>query len=196
MLSDLRCKHDGCMDRATNGNLCSFHSMQNAQSASRALARKVGRGIIQGFSPEEISELTSIPLHIVHEEYEAFRKSIEPWLEASAEERIQRVADELKKGHDLRVNDLYIIYHSTDDPKAKIAALSQIQKEEDHFVKQMQSLGLLPKASEKLEVKAIQVDQILLDIEKAGRTYDIPVRNVISEDMRAKLRKAASTDGY
>lgn len=191
-LARLSCRIKGCTNFADQGEYCQVHFVSESQRKHNETKRKLTLAFSQKYTPEEAAELTGLPISDVYSYWEDIKSSCDAWLQATSKDRVEAIVDELKKGHDTRINELYTVFHSAGDQKVKVSALAQIQKEEEHFVKQMQSLGWLPKISEKLEVKQTSIERELFAMEAEGRVVDndVSVTPFASNRLNSLIKKA------
>lgn len=171
MLARNLCKEKGCVEEASVGAYCQPHYIILKQKDKDIQKRQIERAFSQGFSLVEISELTHLPITQVYDMVEEIKAEITPWLQADISERAHMIMNELIKRSEIRKNELWVTAQTND--KEKVKALIQHQKEDEFLAGMMQSLGLLPKAAQKVSIQMTAMEAAVLANDKEGRIIDI-----------------------
>jgi len=198
-LADLRCKEPGCgeVGRPTYKGYCLLHYKAQKYAEEKNKVAKIQRHKLECFTPEEIAILAAVDLQEVYSIAEQVDSEVEPLLEVPIQSRGEVLSNRLIKQYYQNVNDLSVIKHTATDPKVQIAAISQIQRENEMLVKNLQALGTIAKAPDRIEIDNISAES-LLSKGTSGRVYEpenIPVRQVFDSRLELLVKRASQVEG-
>lgn len=195
VLADIRCKQPGCGEVGASKYMgfCLLHFKADNYAQEKNKIAKIQKHGLECFTEEEISYLSKIPLQEVYEIKEHLDKEIDPLFLSPLAARGQVLSNRIIKQYYLNINDLNVIKLTSGDQKVKLAAITQIQRENEMLVKNLQSLGTLAKAPDRIEIDNISAEN-LLSKDATGRVYDaeeITVREVFTPKLNMLVKRAA-----
>lgn len=199
VLAEIKCKQPGCGEVGAGKYLgfCLLHYKADSYAQEKNKIAKIQKHGLECFTEEEISYLAKIPLQEVYEIQEQIGKEIDPLFLSPLIERGKILSNRIIKQYYLNVNDLNVIKLTASDNKVKLAAITQIQRENEMLVKNLQALGTLAKAPDKIEIENITAEN-LLSKDAAGRVYEaeeITVREVFTPKLNMLVKRAAQIGG-
>lgn len=199
ILADLRCEQAGCGELGNKKYMgfCLLHFKSQQYAEEKNKVAKIRKHSLEAFTPEEISYLARIDLQEVYNISDQIDNEIDPLLLSPLLSRGEILSNRIIKQYYLNINDLSVIKLTARDEKVKLAAITQIQRENEMLVKNLQALGTLAKAPDRIEIDNISAENILSK-NTEGRIYDpedITVRQVFRPELEHLIKKASQIGG-
>jgi hypothetical protein len=197
VLAAIRCKKSGCQEQGKQeySQYCFFHYKLEIEREENLTKAKVLNAIGMGFSSEDTAHLAQIPIEEVEKYSHLYDEELTPLISSTVMERMKIVSNRVDRDHEQRKRELWTLHATCEEAKVKALCLKQLQTEEAHWVAMQQTLGLIQKAADKLEVKDTTAEDLIM----GGSAQQIQIRVPIEEDFDKQMDailKEATRLGY
>jgi predicted DNA-binding protein YlxM (UPF0122 family) len=142
----------------------------------------VKRYMVRGWSADDLAELFSMSKSSIEKDMKKIREQL--WRDVQSDEGAQRlleyiVAELRLRGEEID-RELWQLYFKTRNDAVKLGCLKALEERNYKYVSVMQSLGLLKKAPEKLEVES---------------TMEVNIDDSLKESIKKLIRERHSSSG-
>lgn len=178
------CKQPGCAEpvysKGRKESLCKIHFTQDRDRKERINTVLVEKYLVRQFSKEEIAELVNQPLAWVDLKIREIRNENALWVQASGQDRLQLVVNDLLRNSKDRQNELWVSVANND--KDRVRALKALKDEDEYQVSLMQTLGYLPKTADQLVVHS-SVESLVLNMDRNDMRGTSEIIDVEAEEI-------------